>query len=370
MSYVGDPFKYDVFVSYGRANRVGDAPSPMRQWSVAFWKALKTELLGPKRFSLSPERTLRVFFDESEDGLKRMEFLTPQVRAAAASSAILLILCSEDYLASDWCRQELDAWDASQKALSIPGEDRIALVRMEPTDERLWPARLKDPHGAGLPGYWFHAPASSRYHVSLPFGFPIPDFSVNGDFQNSFLALLADLWNRLGVLKEELEVRTEAKRRLDALKAPATQLYLHGRSGQDRDWNQFSVQLRAAGFAVMPTEVDPIHQSPAEENAFYANRLNTMRDCDALLLMSSDDGSAFDADLSYITRRVRRSLEARGVALHPCALLNSVVQAARTANRRTVAEQLRLKWIDTYAPWVPAVHSWLEEVASESGSPM
>ena len=54
--------------------------------------------------------------------------------AGQRSAALLVVLMSPDYLASQWCADERDWWLERQAALGLPHEERIAVVRIWPTD--------------------------------------------------------------------------------------------------------------------------------------------------------------------------------------------------------------------------------------------
>jgi hypothetical protein len=371
MSYVGAPFDYDLFISYARANLPGTMRSPLREWSLALAEELRVYLLRSASFRAHPQRTLKVFLDESADGISGLDPLTPRIRDAAASSAMLLVLMSEDFLASGWCKQELEAWSSGQKAYRIASDKRIAIVRAEPTSEQLWPSQLRDHDRVGLAGYWFHSPSLNQTPIDTPFGSLDPKRAITlSEFQTPFLRLGTDIRKRLIELRAEIDARAEAAEHETRLMDMAPWLYLHGRSGQDNDWTNFHAQLSRDGFKVMPIEIDPILKSPAEEEKLYNERLRTMKECDAVLMMSTENFSAFDADLIHIVRRVRQSLQAHGRPLLPCALLNTVAKTELTEKRQALADDLKLKWIDsTRDRWLAEVRAWLEELRAKVRNP-
>jgi hypothetical protein len=366
MSYVGGSFNFDIFISYARANRGGNV-SALRDWSLAFARELNKHLLFPKEFSASEERALRVFIDESTEGVKGLQPLEGQIRTAAESSALLTVLMSNDYLVSDWCCRELKWWDQSQKSLKLPN-DRIAVVRIEPTSETGWPSRLKDERGFGLPGYKFHDAPSRPRDIVLPYGYPIPSLSAPGPFQEVFFRLMNEIWKQLQTTRDQLEEFSKAQSHASKLLSPEPTVYLHGRADQEAYWHRLYETLEDDGFIVLPTSPDPILKDPVEEQEFYEIRLQTMRDCDAVLVMGTPNDGAFDADLSYITRRARRSLQSRGFPLLPCALLDLVGPAGRVQKRKTLADRLSVTWIDSHQePWTPHVRAWLQSVGQSGG---
>src|SRR5688572_17341606 len=115
MSYVGDPFKHDVFVSYSQGDAAGDGDSRLKQWSQAFARELQAEL----RVYPDLGRDLSVFFDQSArpgNGIDPVAHLTVQLQEAARASAMLLILMSPHYLQSNWCAAERDWWKENRAA--------------------------------------------------------------------------------------------------------------------------------------------------------------------------------------------------------------------------------------------------------------
>jgi hypothetical protein len=98
MSFVGPPFEHDLFISYAHADadRVGDAD--IKAWCQDFAKDLRTAL---RRF---PEFTpFYLYLDESPREGERLDEtagLTPSLRKAAASSALLCAMMSPWYLKS------------------------------------------------------------------------------------------------------------------------------------------------------------------------------------------------------------------------------------------------------------------------------
>ncbi len=370
MSYVGEPFEHDVFVSYGRANREPGEASPQRAWSLAFASQLGAYLRGPRRFYEPPQRKLRVFLDESEDGLHGMGPLTPQIHEAAASSAVLLILMSDDYLASDWCRQELEAWHDRSRELGLDVDYRIAVARIQPTEEDHWDKRLRDFKGRGLPGYWFHRQPRNSRETVLPFGSPRPDPSVDGPLQEPFFKLVQDVQAVLDELRKQFEERERQRQQAARLGQPEPTLYLHGGADRIPDWNTLRAALSGSGFAMVPSSIDDEARDPEGELQLHKARLKAMENCDALLAMSTANRASTDADLLFIGRQVRHELRARNVPHKPCALLNAVVQQAATANLRDLAGKLDVQWIDSiHSNWVSDVHAWLGAAGRKDGTP-
>ena len=60
MSYIGEPFTHDLFVSYSHGTIEGAALSPLKRWSDAFIRELERELRTNPKYA----RDLRIFFDD------------------------------------------------------------------------------------------------------------------------------------------------------------------------------------------------------------------------------------------------------------------------------------------------------------------
>jgi hypothetical protein len=361
MSYVGGPFEYDVFVSYARSNEQGE--SRLKNWSVSFQHELTNDLNDRWTYPPDPKRPLRIYFDEHN--LDRLGELTPQILEAAASSAMLLIIMTRDYIRSNWCRRELMAWTEKQTELNIPAHGRIAVIRVESTNEKLWEKWLKDRDGEALPGFFFHpriAPGGGD--VTGPFGGSGLVARDDADFQQAFVSASKAVWERLTLLKKGRDELLEQERAAQFVGPKMPWLYVHGREGQRADWDNLCEQLREGGFTVWPSTVDPVHKTPADEEKHYKERLDTMKRCDALFAMSTDNDAAFDNDFGHITRRTSEDLPRI-----PRGLLNAVVQPARTSMRRQFAKQFELRWIDSTLPnWTPEVRAWLDEVRTKNGA--
>ena len=145
MAYVGLPFSHDIFVSYSHGDD-GTGQAYLQPWSTAFAKELERELRADRKY----RQELRIFLDQDQRpsvGIDPMAPLTDQLREHIGGSALLLVLMSPDYLASGWCQGERDWWSARQKELGLPSEERIAVVRIWPTEEQ-WPSTSPIPKGS------------------------------------------------------------------------------------------------------------------------------------------------------------------------------------------------------------------------------
>jgi len=356
MAYVGSPFEHDLFISYSHGDD-GKGRGILRPWSQAFARELENEL----RFDFRLTRSLNVFFDAGErpgEGIDPMDGLHPQLQAHAGSSGLLVVLMSPHYLASRWCERERSWWLDGQHALGLPTQERIAIVRMAPT-EPPWPAEFCDAQGEPLVGFQFH----ERVGTCRPLGWTeLPDA-----FGKDFRAALVELAGHLALKLDALKVRTAALQRIQdearRLQAHGGQaIYLHGRDDNRTTWERTALALSDEGFAVFPGEPDPPVSEPEARLKLNEQRVDTLGNCDALLLLGTADGRALDLDLMEVGRHNRQSARARSHRLLPCGVLDTVGPPVATEIRKRAARNLQADWLDgTTEPWLPRVHQWLTD---------
>ena len=366
MAYVGEPFAHDIFVSYSHGDD-GNGQSFLQPWSVAFAHELERELRSDRRF----RQDLRIFLDDKHrpgQGVDPMAPLTDQLRAEIGASAILLILMSPDYLASQWCAEERDWWCARQAELGLPADDRIAVIRIWPTGAEPWPAALTDARGHPLVGFAFSEPVEgSDSHrplgwFELPGPFPVA-------FRKALLAIVGRLYPRLDALRSTLanRVRAEAERARLASDGGQT-IYLHGRAEHAKAWEAAGMALIDCGFAIVPGEPDAIEHDPEKLQEVRERRVEALCGCDALLLLGTDDGRALDADLVVVGKHDRQSARARSNRLLPCGLLDTAGDAVATPARKATARIMQTDWLDgTRTQWTAEVRHWLGAKARAAG---
>jgi hypothetical protein len=361
MSYIGGPFRHDVFVSYTHGDVTGDGRSPLKRWSQSFARELEMELRTLPGFGSS----LTLFLDQHhrpDQGVDPMAPLSDQLQAEIGASAIVTLLVSPQYLASKWCARERDWWRDKQRELQIEIGDRIAVARIWPlAPEDAWPEMLLDGRGEPLVGFCFYDKAKAEL-TPQPYEWPEVDPESKGAFREQLLEMVG--WLRLKLNRVKASLAERERTRAEAAKLSGVQplLYLHGRADQAETWEQTSDTLRKSGFAVMPSDPDPLEADPLKQEGLKKSRIEILKGCDALLLLGSADGRAVDADLVVVGRQDRQSARAASRRLLPCALLDTVGPPIATDQRRGTARALQVDWIDrTRDPWVPEVQRWLVE---------
>ncbi|MEJ1963394.1 MAG: molecular chaperone Tir [Gammaproteobacteria bacterium] len=358
MSYIGEPFKHDFFVSYSHGDVDGAGKSLLKQWSQGFIEQLRKEV----RFNAAFGSELELFFDDNPrpgQGLDPMAGLTEQLRGDLANAAILIVLMSEHYLKSKWCAEERDWWLKRQGEAGLALDQRIAVARIWPTTLG-WPAAFADERGNPFVGISFFDPelASTR---PWPYAWPKPDDESAGPFRTNLQTLVAWLWMAVEQTKTRMNERKLAQADAAKLGQDTGQvLYLHGRAEHAPAWEKAGEALNASGFTVFPTEPDVVESDPRKAQESRRRRIETLSGCDALLLLGTADGRALDADLVVVGRQDRHSARALSNRFLPCGLLDTVGAGIATETRRKAARGLQVDWLDsTRDPWPSEVQQWL-----------
>ena len=359
MSYVGGPFRHDVFVTYTHGDIDGDGQSPLRRWSQSFARELESELRTLPDFGPA----LKVFLDQHHRpgrGVDPMEPLSEQLKSEISDSALLAVLMSPQYLRSTWCTRERDWWRDAQFDRQISTRSRIALTRIWPLRQQDdCPSLFVDGSMEPLTGFCFYDKANAEMRPQ-PYEWPEVSRNSKGAFRDELLRMVGWLRLKLNELRETLTERERAREEAAKLAGSEQVLYLHGRADQKELWQQKSEELRDSGFAVLPHDPDPVIGDPAREEALKRERISVLMGCDALLLLGSQNGRSVDADLLLIGRRDRHSARAASKRLLPCAFVNTAGPSIGTSERIRTAKALQIDWIDDTQP--PPPRSWVGEV--------
>ena len=128
MSYVGDPFRHDIFVSYSHGDVAADGELRLKQWSQGFAQELEKELQAFADIG----GQIRVFLDADrrpDHGVDPLAPLSDKLKQEVAGSAILAVLMSDHYIGSSWCQRERIGWIEAQQAHKFAHENRIAVAK-------------------------------------------------------------------------------------------------------------------------------------------------------------------------------------------------------------------------------------------------
>lgn len=142
MSYVGAPFKHDVFISYARAEK--DTGSDLLvKWSHHVASRIISFLNTRFNPGQPDEARIDVFIDEH--GLQSGDKLPDALKVAVENSAFLLVLMSPSYIKSRWCKEELAYHFAESKKHGRIGH--CVVVRAQHLADDSWPEPLRDDRG-------------------------------------------------------------------------------------------------------------------------------------------------------------------------------------------------------------------------------
>ena len=365
MSYLGEPFKYDICASYSHGDPKGAGTSKFKSYSQGLLRELETELKAHPTFG----DKLTVFFDDHDEpgeGLDPNSALTEQLRTAMGQSAIFTVLMSDHYLRSKWCADEREYWLKNGSTLAFDHSERLSVARIWNTTEK-WPSMLVDERGNPLVGTCYFDQA----HVATapwPYAWPEPDAETKDPFRRILLSQIGLIWQQIEKLKTRLDAQRRAQQDVARLSDDSGQvLYLHARSENEEIWSKTSDALTEQGFTVLPSQPEPVETDPDKALRVRNRRVETLSGCDALLLVGSNDGPAVEADLVVVGRQDRDSARALGRRILPCALLDTVGAPVATGRRTEAARRLRVDWLDcTSPPWVGKVHEWLTQKSTEA----
>jgi TIR domain len=307
MAFLLPHFEYDVFVSYSHGVIGRESDAPLRDWTLDLINRLETDI-----------RAVDTEFDNlfvwRDEGIDPTIQLTDELRGKVKSSGILLIVMSPRYLASSWCKDELE-WFRQQIQERERDQGRVFVVRALRTDENQWPEFLRDTRGNTLIGFMFHDNQNS-----MPFGW-------RGSAANHE-AYVRELWRLQTALTRRMrELRANAERRNNAAavrpagRSGQTRVYLHARPENAGAYDEVKRVLQEDGIAPLSAVADP-GRDIADWMRESRARIETAKRCDALALVRADGNEKFIGDLLEIGVDERERIQtARGAPL-PCAVLD------------------------------------------------
>jgi hypothetical protein len=240
-------------------------------------------------------------------------YISDEVRAKVKSSGILMIVMSPRYLASTWCKDELE-WFRQQVQDRARDQGRVFVVRALPTDEKNWPDFLRDTRGHALPGFQFHGKQDS-----MPYGW-------RGSEENRE-AYVRELWRLQTALARRLrELRANTERRVKpempiGLAMGQRRIYLYARPEHASLSDEIKRVLSKNGIAPLSTVADP-GRDIADWMRESRARIETAKHCDALALVRGDDDERFIGDLLEIGIDERERIQSSRRAPLPCAVLD------------------------------------------------
>lgn len=368
MSFVGEPYTSDVFISYSHGDVHGVGDSNFKQWSRCFWRELQREFEAHDDLE-----GLTIFFDSSErpnEGVDPFVALDPHLEEQASNAAVFMPLISPRYLKSDWCLRELAWWREAQEKRQLDTRGRLAPVLIwgvPPAGTTSWSEALKPIGLSNLTGISFF-PRDKVLLRPQPFGWPGAGDRIE-DYR--FFEPLLDV---VGYIRQHLIAFKQivAETRPDGT-TPAPEdgvkpsIYLHGRTDAPQQWEAAADALSQAGFPVSPDGPEPIEADAAARAKIRETRIGAMSACDALLVVGPEDSATFSEELMILGKadrglaidRAERVLGLSGKRL-PCGVVDTVSDPTRAKRRKAWAENNRLGWFELTDPaWVNRAAEWI-----------
>jgi hypothetical protein len=238
MPYLEPHFNPDVFVSYSHGDPQGGA-APLRDWTQNLINRLSEGL-----HALETEfDELEIWMDPKQDPTAK---LTDELRDKASGCAVLMIVISNRYLKSSWCRAELEWFRAQVQAR--PGDSgRVFVLRAQKTDESLWPEFLRDSRDHAMTGFTFHDPK-----VGDPWGFQLE--RPGDEFFKELARLRNWLTKRLHEMRDRAAKRAHKQANADtpAPPLPSSKRRVYIRAPPDTEAVRAEVEMALENEGIVP----------------------------------------------------------------------------------------------------------------------
>ncbi|HWB04685.1 MAG TPA: toll/interleukin-1 receptor domain-containing protein [Verrucomicrobiales bacterium] len=230
-----DGFRHDVFVSYAHNDNEPYVEGD-RGWVKNLVKAIRTRVVQKLGTA-----SVDIWMDYQ---LRGNDSVTTTIESALNQSALLLFVSSRSYLASGWCRNELNGFLTESVGVRRRGpEQRLFMVQYDKIDRSELPSSLHD-----LIGYQFWTETDDH---AVTLGYPTPDPN-----QTTYWSLV----NKLAV--EIAETLLNLKAGSPERSGPVVHL---AEVTEDMELVRQEVEgfLRQAGITVVPTTYYP-RSSPSD----------------------------------------------------------------------------------------------------------
>jgi len=351
MPYITPNFLHDIFVSYahGRADRRGIK-------RLKFWTERLREELHGEIVDLLPEfEELDIFIDHQLDPT---EPLTDAIRADVKGSGLLLIVMSEHYLQSVWCKEEGD-WFKTEVARRGYEGGLALVVRAQPTLHESWPDFLKDERGHVVLGFQFHPNPPRASELVQPYGWPEP-LPQDRPYYEQLGKLASIVTQRLKKIKTDEVLRAKALvPHVEFRIQGKPNIYLQAHFSIREEWNAIREKLTAAGCNVLPKSFVEVGSDLSAIQVARKSRLKILRDQAHVLCLLR---TSVDLDIENEIEAMlsdRNALQVFDKDI-PCAILNC---------REDVllhTEELGIETINACKNHlVPNIQVWLKRVFDE-----
>ncbi len=233
-------YEHDVFLSYAT---VDDRPAKCG-WVSAFVSSLSESLAAASGLR-DPDR---IWWDRSN--IDEEASLTEQIRKKVQKSACMVVILSQGYAKSKWCRQERAAF--LEAVAGQPDADRrLFLIDIGNLDQKDRPPEFRDKRGRY---FYVQPPNTTDIADREPLGFPTPD--PNNKDHKAFFSqvnqLANDLCERLSKLPGATTVAPPSKPNSDVT------LFVAESADDVAEEREQVVRFLSDHFHVLPAIDDPL----------------------------------------------------------------------------------------------------------------
>lgn len=299
MPYVGEPFEYDVFVSYAHADVETEAPL-IRNWSKHVAGRLRDLLATALNVAVDAANCkVSMFFDDRE--LVSGEPLSETLRDKVQRSALLVVLMSPLYPKRSWCLDELEGF-FEQAGKDGRDQRHCTVLRIQRLPDTSWPKRLRDQREKPVLYRDFSDP---RTEHELPIGLT----NVNAaELEDALLETFIEIKGKLKTLRKQLEARRQIARLDKQRPADRPVIYLHASPDVEPLWRSKKRELQSIAI-VQPgslpkgyVDTDPLGQAQKKE------RHRIFETTEGLVLLHDQPGSWIEeaVQMIYLDRRLFR----------------------------------------------------------------
>jgi hypothetical protein len=299
LSYVGEPFEYDVFVSYAHADVETEAPL-IRNWSKHVAGRLRDLLGTALNVAVNTgDYKVNMFLDDRE--LVSGEPLSEILREKVQRSALLIVFMSPLYPKKSWCLDELEGFF---EQASKDGRDQrhCTVLRIQWLPDTSWPKRLRDQREKPVLYRDFCDP---RTEHELPIGLTNPNAP---ELEDALLETFIEIKGKLKTLRKQLEARRQIARLGKQRPADRPVIYLYAAPEVEPLWLSKKRELKSIAI-VQPGSLpksyintDPLGQEQKKE------RHRIFETTEGLVLLYGQPGAWIEdaVQMIYLDRRLFR----------------------------------------------------------------
>jgi len=295
LSYVGEPFDYDVFVSYAQAEVETKAPL-VRDWSRYVAARLRDLLATALNVEGGPRDSgIQVFFDDRV--LVSGQPLTETLREKVQRSALLLVLMSPLYPKRSWCLDEL-GWFFQQANRDGRGQEHCTVLRIQPLEEGAWPNLLRDERGKAVA---FHNLFDPREEVPLC----LTNLGASR-LEEALMEPFIELKGKLRSLRSRLEARRRLTASITQKPADRPVLYLDAPPDDEALWRNLKGELKDLAIVQPSKLVQPNDDEHPLDRALRERRQILFASSHGVVLLHSGHDSWLEAAvaMAYSERRL------------------------------------------------------------------